>query len=170
MTCPRQRPCRPRRFRPLPPPIPHMPFSLRPGSFSPISSAAGQSTPGRYAPRWRRPSAPPMPRAHGTGKPPTTPARRRPYFSCANTEERFSAKPALRPPPCRCWLRSPAFSLLTRAVPPRARPFSSSRRRSRLALPHRSPPPSRQQTACWSRRSAQACSRFLPRSQAQNSC
>ena len=38
----------------------------------------------RCAPRWKLPSAAPTPTAPGTGRPPTTPARRRRSCSCAN--------------------------------------------------------------------------------------
>ena len=50
------------------------------------------STPPSCAPRWRPPSAPPMRPAPGTGRPPTTPARRRPSCSCANTARPCSRK------------------------------------------------------------------------------
>ena len=66
--------------------------SRRPSSFSPISNAAGRSMPACCAPRWKLPSAPPMPRAPGTGKRPTTPARPRRSCSSANTARRSFRK------------------------------------------------------------------------------
>ena len=67
-----------------------------PSSSSRISNAASASTPRSCAPPWKRLSAPPTPRAPGTGRRPTTPARPRPSCSSANTARRCSAKPALR--------------------------------------------------------------------------
>ena len=60
------------------------------------SSSASRTRPAHRcrrccAPRWKPPSAPPMPTAPGTGRRPTTPARRRPSCSCAS-----SARPCAR--------------------------------------------------------------------------
>ena len=68
------------------------PRSGRAAASCPISNAAVASTPPSCAPRWRRPSAPPMPTAPGTGRPPTTPARRRRSCSCASTARAMRAK------------------------------------------------------------------------------
>ena len=139
-------------------------------SFFPISSKAAASMPPSCARRWSKPSAPPIHPAPGTGRRPTTLARRRPFCSCANTASRFSAKPALQPRRCRSSRRSPAFSPPTRGVPRRARPSSSSRRRSRSASPRSAPPPSCPATACWSLRPAPASSPSWRRSPAARSC
>ena len=142
----------------------HRSLSRRPPAASPSTSNADvASTPKSCAPPWRPPSAPPMPPAHGTGKPPTTPARRRRSCSCANTARRFSAKPRLRPPRCRCWRRSRAFSPPTHAARTRARRSNSSRRRFRSASRRAPPPPSRRLIGCSSLRPAPGCSPFSPR-------
>ena len=89
-------PSRPRRC-PLRHPRPTRPFALarcRADASFPISNAASASTPPRSAPRWTPPSAVPTPRALGTGRPPMTPARRRPCCSCASSGPAMRARAA----------------------------------------------------------------------------
>jgi hypothetical protein len=94
---------------------------------SAIFAAAGLSSPSRTRPnvstrrscarRWKPPSALPTPPALGTGSRLTTPARRRPFSSSANTAKalfRKAASPAAAF--CRCW--SKIAGLLADAYPP----------------------------------------------------
>ena len=66
-------------------------------SFCLISNAASASMRDACAPPWSAPSAPPMPPAPGTGRRPTTPARRRPSCSCASSARPCAREPRRRP-------------------------------------------------------------------------
>ena len=91
-----------------------------------ILSAVSASMRLSCARRWTAPLAPPMPMADGTGRRPTTLARRRPFCSFASSDRPCARVPLHLPRCCRCWRRSPAFFPPIRAARKRAKRFSSS--------------------------------------------
>ena len=156
-------------FRCVPPATPAAAIAQgRATSSSPISNAAGASTPPSCAPRWRPPSAAPTPTAPGTGRPPTTPARRPRSCSCANSAGACAHAPA-----------SPAAMLPMLAKIAGLLPTHTRRSEESQALQQFSTPiplgfaasaaaaitPA---DSCWSLRPAPACSPSSPSSPARS--
>ncbi len=158
---PRRYACSPPLLRIRPPALPqqHTFFSL-------TSSVVAASMRLPCVGPWSTPSAAPMPPVPGTGRPPTTPARRRPCCSCASSDRPFGHGLARQLPSCPCSAGSRRFFLPIRAAPRRARRCSNSRRRSRS----RSSPPallrSPRPISCSSPRLARVCSPSSPSSRA----
>jgi len=121
--------------------------------FFEISNAGAGSMPPGSATRWTRHSGAVMPMAPGTGRAPTTLARRLLSCSCASSVVRWPRAPPRAMPCCRCWRRWRACSRPTRGVRRRAR-------HSRLDLESfRQPPCLADMASPFSRSPYGACTR-----------